>query len=96
MSTAQHVVISMLPAKLWKPGAFAVEWLADDGTDTPWACHLSPDQSDRAAAAEDAGRDWRAAVYESLEPALELPAYLRFVESLPCLEPYSDSRGSKG
>ena len=129
MRSAKHIIISMLPKLKRRDGQYAVEWMADDGTDDPWSCHLSPGQCDRlprrvdadatafasqwrepTATGQERRRQYEARVYTAQTTAhpraeigdtvelLRLPAYLRWVESLPCLEPIEETmrRAAKG
>src|SRR5271166_3915073 len=44
---AKHIVVSMLPRDKWVDRQYCLEWMVEDGSDTPWSCHLSPGQVDR-------------------------------------------------
>lgn len=44
---AEHVVVSFLPADKWIEGQYCVEWMVEDGSESPWPCHLVPGQMDR-------------------------------------------------
>jgi hypothetical protein len=94
LSGVRHVVVSMLPLTQWRERQFAIEWMAEDDADEPWACHLSPGQVDRAPRRSDVTGTWRTAVYEgSGAPTIELEAHLRWVDSLPCLLPLEQTIG---
>lgn len=86
---AKHIVVSCLPAAAWQQGQYCTEWLVEDGSDSPWSCHLSPGQIDRMPPAEDAGKEWIASVWDEKNgrphKALERPAYFQVVPSLPWL-----------
>lgn len=86
---AKHVVVSMLPAREWREGDYCAEWLVADGSGSPWSCHLSPGQVDRAPGTEDVGRQWIASVWTIKKgrphKCLERPAYYQIVPSLPWL-----------
>lgn len=87
---AKYVVISFLQLEKQAPGQFAVEWMVEDRSDSPWACHLSPPQMDRVPTEDSVGREWTAAVW-SLKNGIphkffERPAYVRIVDSLPCMK----------
>ncbi len=84
---AKHVVLSWVPVERQK--GYAVEWMVEDGSDTPWACHLSAGAVDRLPLIEDQPKPWRGTVWvRGPRLALDLPAYCRQVRSLPCLKPY--------
>lgn len=86
---SKYVVVSFLPAEKWREGAYAVEWMVEDGRGDPWSCHLSPGQIDRMPLAEDVGREWIATVWDRKNgrphKCLERPAYVQIVPSLPWL-----------
>lgn len=79
---AKHIVVSYLSGE-WHDGQFAVEWLAEDGTASPWSCHLSPGQVDRKAGRDDTGKEWVAAVWVwkkgGPQKAFERKAYCQIV-----------------
>ena len=54
---AKHIVVSMLPRAKWIDREYCLEWIVEDGSDTPWSCHLSPGQVDRAPNQEDVGKE---------------------------------------
>jgi len=88
---AKHIVVSMLPRDKWVDREYCLEWMVEDGSDTPWACHLSPGAVDRAPNHEDVGIDIerRGSVWDFLKgrphKCLELPAYYQLVPELPWL-----------
>lgn len=86
---AKHVVVSMLPLNQWKDGAYCIEWMVEDGSDSPWSCTLSPQQIDRAPGIEDVGKQWEASVWDSKNGAphrrMHRPAYFQIVPKLPWL-----------
>lgn len=90
---AKHVVLSVLPAEQWREGAYAAEWMVEDGTAEPWSCHLSPGQIDRAPGPDDAGKEWIASVWDEKNgkphKCIERPAYVQIVPSLPWLRKIS-------
>lgn len=87
---AKHVVVSMLPPDQWRERQFCVEWMVEDGGSTPWACHLSPAQIDRAPGHDDVGREWIASVWDRKNgrphKCLERPAFFQIVPKLPWLK----------
>lgn len=90
---ARHVVVSMLPVAQWREGKYAVEWMVEDGTDSPWSCHLSPGQIDRAPGPDDVGKQWIATVWDEKNgrphKCIERPAYVQIVPRLPWLRKIS-------
>lgn len=86
---AKSIVVSMLPVDRWRPGEYAVEWMVEDGSGSPWSCHLSPGQIDRAPGPEDVGRAWIGTVWDLKNgrphKCLERPAFFQVVPSLPWL-----------
>ncbi len=86
---AKHIVVSMLPKEKWREREFCVEWMVEDGSDTPWSCQLSPGQVDRAPNHEDVGKEWRGSVWDIKKghphKCLERPAYYQIVPELPWL-----------
>jgi len=87
---AKHVVVSMLPPEKWEDGKYAIEWMVEDGSETPYALHLSPPQIDRRPPPEDVGREFIATIWDQKKgrphKCLERPAYLQIVPSLPWLK----------
>ena len=67
---AKHFVVSMLPRDKWVDAEYCLEWMVEDGSDTPWACHLSPGAVDRAPNHEDVGIEWRGSVWDFQKVAL--------------------------
>lgn len=86
---ARHVVVSMLPPDRWADGQYCAEWMVEDGSDSPWSCHLSPGLVARAIIPADAGQQWIATVWDCKagrpHKSLERPAYAQIVPSLPWL-----------
>jgi hypothetical protein len=86
---AKHIVVSMLPVEKWRDREYCVEWMVEDGSDTPWSCHLSPGQVDRAPNNEDVGKEWRGSVWDTKKgrphKCMERPAYFQVVPELPWL-----------
>ena len=91
-ATGKHVIVSRGP---WPSEQLpdAVEILFDDGSDNPFALHLSPESLDRMPLDTDAGKEWLFTVWTAPRrngpphKALERPAYYRRVDALPCLLP---------
>ena len=92
LRTGKHVIVSRGP---WPSEQLpdAVEILFDDGSDNPFALHLSPESLDRMPLDTDAGKEWLFTVWTAPRrngpphKALERPAYYRRVDALPCLLP---------
>jgi hypothetical protein len=86
----KHVVVSMLPKDRWKPKAYCLEIMFEDSSDSPWACQISPGQTDRAPTDESVGIAWKATLWteQNNGPALhtEFPAYFQIVPKIPWLK----------
>jgi hypothetical protein len=91
---AKHIVVSMLPRDKWADREYCLEWMVEDGSDTPWACHLSPGQVDRAPNHEDVGKEWRGSVWDFVQgrphKCLERSAFYQIVPELPWLRKISN------
>lgn len=89
----RHIVVSALAPDDWEPNAFAVEWMSEDGSDEPWAAHLSPGQIDRCPTPADAGKQWLASVWirkrGNPHKVFERPAYFQRVPQLPWMKAIS-------
>lgn len=89
--SSKHAVLSRGP---WPEMglAEAVEILFDDGTDSPFALHLSPESFDLLPAAPEAGKEWIVSLWTAKKgrphKALERVCHWRRVPSLPCLRPW--------
>jgi hypothetical protein len=70
----------------------AVEIMWDDGSDSPFALHLTPESFDLLPAKPEAGREWVCSVWTAKdgEPhkSLERVCHWRQVARIPCLEPW--------
>jgi hypothetical protein len=91
MRTARECVVSRGP---WPAAglADAFEVLFDDGTDDPFALHLSPESFDRVPADEDAAKEWVLSAWTRPRrgrphKALERPCWYRRSARLPDLRP---------
>ena len=95
MRTGKHCILSRGP---WPEQNLpeAVEILFDDGTDSPFALHLSPESFDMLPGEPEPNREWTAAVYVEKDGAahraLERKCYWRRVDRLPCLKPWKEDR----
>ena len=90
---AKHVVVSILAGAAegkTSPDGYVAEWLVEDGSDSPWSCHLSLGQLDRIPTVDDVGREWIATVWDEKNgrphKCLERPAYVQIVPHLPWLK----------
>lgn len=87
---AKHVVVSVLPAGQVSPEGYVAEWMVEDGSDSPWSCHLSAGQLDRIPTPDDVGKQWLATVWDlkNSKPhkCIERPAYCQIVPRLPWLK----------
>lgn len=70
-----------------------IEIMWDDGSDSPYALHLTPASFDLLPAEPDAGREWILTVWtkkdSSPHKALERRCYWRRVPQIPWLKPWS-------
>lgn len=86
---AKYIVVSMLRASEWRAGEYCAEWMVEDGGGTPWSCHLSAGQIDRAPGPDDVGKAWIGSVWDEKKgrphKCLERPAYFQIVPKLPWL-----------
>jgi len=48
----------MLPREKWGGRKYCLEWMVEDGSNTPWSCHLSAGQVDCPANQDDVGKEW--------------------------------------
>lgn len=88
---AKEVVISRGP---WPQARRedGLEVLFDDGSDNPFALHLSMEAVDRVPTPEDQGREWICTVWTAPRRgkphlALQRPAWYRIVPRIPWLKP---------
>lgn len=91
MRSAQQAVVSRGPYP--GLGADMLEILCDDGTDTPFALHLSPGQVDRMPLDHDTAGTWLLTVWthrvgQTGNCVLTLPAHYRRSRRLPDLRPW--------
>lgn len=88
----QHVIFSYLKQHLVAQDQLALEVLFEDGSNSPYALHSGPGAFDRYPARPDFHSVWRATVWEQCagKPTmrLDLPAYVRTVHQIPCLQPW--------
>lgn len=95
MQTSRYVVLSRGP---WpKEGlAEAVELLFEDGTDSPFALHLSPSSFDLLPAEPESGKEWVLSVWDRRKnrphKSLERRCHWRRVDKIPCLQPWEESQ----
>lgn len=86
MSSADSVVISQ---GTWHEmqADDALEILWEDGTDSPFAIYLASESTDRRLGRADAGKEYPFSAWTRKGKQREWPAQLRFVDSIPCLQP---------
>jgi hypothetical protein len=70
-----------------------LEFLFDDGSDTPWSLYLAPDQVDHMPRDSDTNGMWTLTVWihrlgERGQYVLETPCYYRRSPQLPDLRPW--------
>lgn len=92
MRRGKHCVLSRGPWPEMRL-AEAVEIMWDDGTDDPFALHLSPESFDRLPAEPPAGQEWIVSAWDCKKgkphKAVERVCYWRRVERIPCLLPWT-------
>ena len=70
----------------------AVEILFEDGSDSPFAIHLSPESFDVLPAEPEPGREWLLTIWDNKKgrphKSVERPCHWRRVAKLPCLKPW--------
>jgi hypothetical protein len=98
MLTGKECVLSRGP---WPDMGLAegVEIMWDDGSDSPFALHLSPNSFDILPAEPSEGREWVCAVYtwENGQPhkSLERICHWRRVPKIPYLKAYNNAENCK-
>jgi hypothetical protein len=91
MRAARYVVLSRGP---WPAMGLieAVELLFEDGTEEPYALHLSPESFDLLPAEPPAGQEWLLTVWDDKKgrphKAIERPCHWRRVPRIPWLRPW--------
>ena len=84
---AKHVVLSL--GQMF--GRQMVEWMVEDGSNTPFAIHLETLACDILFGPDEIGKQWRASVWDfrngKPHKCFERPAYCRIVPHLPWLKP---------
>jgi hypothetical protein len=91
MRTARECVLSRGP---WpeERAAEGVEIMWDDGSDNPFALHLTPESFDLLPGEPEAGREWICSTWTAKDgkphKALERICHWRRVERIPCMEPW--------
>jgi hypothetical protein len=89
MRTGKFCVLSRGP---WpaerKPEA--IEIMCEDGSDTPYSLHLTPESFDLLPAEPESGKEWTLAVYVAKDgkphKSMERVCHWRRVDRLPCLK----------
>ena len=93
MRTASECVLSRGPWPKQRE-ADGIEIMFDDGSDAPYALHLTPASFDMLPAEPEPGREWVLSVWTAKDgrphKALERKCHWRRVDRLPCLRPWSD------
>jgi hypothetical protein len=93
MRSAQYVVLSRGP---WPNAGLpdAVEFLFEDGTDSPFAIQLSPESFEMIPAEPPEGREWVLSVWDlkkgKAHKALERRCHWRRVPKIPWLKPWGE------
>jgi len=91
MGTAKEGILSRGPWPAERREE-AVELLFDDGTDAPFALHLSPESFDLLPAEPEVSREWVCSVWIAKDgrphKSLERVCHWRRVERIPWLKPW--------
>lgn len=90
---SQYVILSRGPwPEMRLPDA--VELLFEDGTESPFALHLSPESFDLLPAEPEPGKEWTLAIYDCKKnkphKAVERRCFWRRVEKIPWLKPWEN------
>jgi hypothetical protein len=93
MRTGKHCVLSRGPWPAMNlPDAVEIVW--DDGSDDPFALHLSPESFDLLPAAPTEGKEWVCSVWDVKKgrphKAVERICHWRQVPRLPWLKPWGE------
>lgn len=89
METGNFVIVSRGP---WvtKGGRDSIEVLFEDGSESPFAIHLSSEQCDRMLPQTENSKQFNLSVWTSEGLMLDFPAGYRVVEHTPCLQTWND------
>jgi len=91
-SGTKHVILSHLKKHLITTNALALEILFEDGSKSPFCLHTSEGGFDRYPVPEDCDLVWRFTAWIQVDGrpsmCLDLPAYIRTVYKIPCLQPW--------
>jgi hypothetical protein len=91
MRAAQYCVVSRGP---WpaQQAAEGIEIMWEDGSDSPYCLHLTPESFDLLPGEPEAGREWICSAWTAKDgkphKALERICHWRRVEKIPCLLPW--------
>jgi hypothetical protein len=91
MTTGKEVIISRGPwPQMRLPDG--LELLFEDGSDSPYALHLSIESADRLPRAKDAGKEWIFTAWSAPRrgrphQVLQRPCWYRLVPKIPYLKP---------
>ncbi|MGF7007942.1 hypothetical protein [Shinella sumterensis] len=87
MEGADSVIISVGPWSAAR-GKEGVELLFEDHSDSPFALHLSQEQTDRLLPASEVGKLFKVIVLCEHDDALHFPGLFRRVPAIPFLKPW--------
>lgn len=89
MRGADSVIVSVgpWPAALGKEG---VELLFEDHSTSPFALHLSQEQTDRVLPTSEQGVSFKVIVLSESDDALHFPGLFRRVPAIPFLKPWAE------
>ena len=88
---AKYIVVSMLPIEKQALSPFAVEFLIEDGSKSPWSWNGSMGQFDFHVCPANGVKKGIGSIWCERDgkphKIIERPAYFRTVEQLPCFHP---------
>ena len=87
MQGAESVIVSIGPWSAAR-GKEAIELLFEDRSDSPFALHLSQEQTDRMPPESEAGASFRVTVLSEGDDALHFSGLFRRVPAIPFLKPW--------
>ena len=91
MNTADHIVISRGPSKLFQEQDM-LEILFEDHSDTPLSLHMSIEQCDALPRNQDLGYELDFSVWTRDGKEFSRPCYYRTVNKIPCLKPFPEHK----
>lgn len=90
MRSAKEVIVSRGQWNTEQGPRDALELLFEDGTEAPFAIHIVAEQTDRMIPEHQQGGGFVVAAWTRGGMKQRWPGRYRVVESIPCLDPWSD------